>query len=209
MSFTSSSSSTRTACETVQLCKLDATYQGWLYKFSNASIFKNWKRRYFVLSDERLYVFKDNSPSCHPHAVVDLMSFRSVQKISNPRKTKHGFLLRTLRRPSVFDDPSCRPQELVELELYADSEYTLNEWMSSISKVYVTMDLRSFTSPLTNFDALVQRAGNLSARPGGSILNRIEKTRIQNSNVMGHLHSTSTLVSPESTEPLTLTPLDY
>ncbi|KAJ2382301.1 hypothetical protein GGI23_007395 [Coemansia sp. RSA 2559] len=209
MSFTSSSSSTRTACETVQLNKLDATYQGWLYKFSNTSIFKHWKRRYFVLSDERLYVFKDNSPTCHPHAIVDLMSFRSVQKISNPRKTKHGFLLRTLRRPSVFDDPSCRPQELVELELYADSEYTLNEWMSSISKVYVTMDLRSFTSPLTNFDALVQRAGNLSARPGGSILNRIEKTRIQNSNGMGHLHSTSTLVSPESTEPLTLTPLDY
>ncbi|KAJ2663339.1 hypothetical protein IWW48_001441 [Coemansia sp. RSA 1200] len=208
MSFTSSSSSTRTACEAVQLCKLNTTHHGWLYKFSNTSIFKSWKRRYFVLSDERLYVFKDNSPSCHPHAVVDLMSFRSVQKISNPRKTKYGFLLRTLRRPSVFDDPMSQPQELVELELYAETEFALNEWMSAISKVYVTMDLRSFKSPLTNFDALVQRAANLSTRPGGSILNRIEKNRIQNNNDMAaHLNSSSTLVSSASTEPLTMTPL--
>ncbi|KAI9505289.1 hypothetical protein GGI25_003619 [Coemansia spiralis] len=205
MSLTSSSSSTRTACEAIQLCKLNATYQGWLYKYSNSSIFKSWKRRYFVLSDERLYIFKDNSPFCNHHAVVDLTTFRSVQKISNPRKTKHGFILRTLRRPSVFDDPAGEPQQLFELELYADDEYALNAWMGVISKLFVTMDLRAFQSPLTNFDALVQRAGNLNTRPGGSILNRLDKRR-QN-NPLSHSPSSSTLVSSTSTDPITMTPL--
>ncbi|KAJ2456154.1 hypothetical protein EV183_000080 [Coemansia sp. RSA 2336] len=202
MSHSSISSSSRTACETIPLGKLNATYGGWLYKYSSSSFIKSWKRRYMVLSDERLYVFKDDHPQCTHHSVIDLTTFRSVQQITNPRKTKFGLLLRSMRRPSVFDDPKAAPQELFELELYADSESELNRWISLISKVFVSMDLRAFQSPLTNFDALVQRAANLNARNGGSILNRIDKKRS-----LGHSPSSSTLVSRDSTERITMTPL--
>ncbi|KAJ2157132.1 hypothetical protein GGF46_004722 [Coemansia sp. RSA 552] len=199
-----SSGSSRTACEAVPLFKLVPVHQGWLYKYSSGSFLKGWRRRYFVLSDERLYIFKDDSPMCHHHSVIDLTAFRSIQKVSNPRKTRHGFLLRSIRRPSVFDEPNAEPQETFELELYTDSEPELNRWISLISKVFVSMDLRAFQSPLSNFDALVQRAGNISGRPGGSILNRIEKRRQLES--PSHSPSSATIV-PESSDRLTLTPL--
>ncbi|KAJ2357568.1 hypothetical protein IWW50_001978 [Coemansia erecta] len=205
MSHSSMSSSARTACEAVLLGQLNATHSGWLYKYSTSSFFKGWKRRYFVLSDERLYIFKDANSSCAHHSVVDLTTFRSVQQISNPRKTKHGLLLRSMRRPSVFDEPSGQAQELFELELYADTEMQLNRWISAISKVFVSMDLRAFQSPLSNFDALVQRAGNLNTRAGGSILNRLDKSRANG--VLSYSPSSSTLVSRESTDRITMTPL--
>ncbi|KAJ2451088.1 hypothetical protein GGF42_004339 [Coemansia sp. RSA 2424] len=208
MSLTSAASSSSTTCEAVQLCKLHPTYQGWLYRYSTSSFLKNWKRRYYVLADERLYTFKDNCPSSHHHSVIDLTTFRSVQQISNPRKTKYGFLLRTLRRPSVFDDPAAQPQEMFELELYTETETGLLEWMSAVSKVFVTMDLRSFQSPVSSFDALVQRAGNLQPRQGGgSILNRMDKRRVDGSS-LSHSPSSSTLVSSaNSPERMTMTPL--
>ncbi|KAJ2320063.1 hypothetical protein GGI00_006297, partial [Coemansia sp. RSA 2681] len=72
-----------------------------------------------------------------------------------------------------------QPQEMFELELYTETETGLLEWMSAVSKVFVTMDLRSFQSPVSSFDALVQRAGNLQPRQGGgSILNRMDKRRV-------------------------------
>ncbi|KAJ2314589.1 hypothetical protein IWW52_000722 [Coemansia sp. RSA 2704] len=205
MSHSSLSSSARTACEAVPLGKLGGSQRGWLYKYSSGSFLKGWKRRYFVLSDERLYIFKDDSAQCMHHAVVDLTTFRSVQQISNPRKTKHGLLLRSVRRPSVFDEPSQGAQEQFELELYAESERELNRWVSEVSKVFVSMDLRAFQSPLSSFDALVQRAGKLNERAGGSILNRLEKQR--GHGVLGHSPSSSTLVSRESAERITMTPL--
>ncbi|KAJ2490626.1 hypothetical protein IWW37_003000 [Coemansia sp. RSA 2050] len=207
-SLTSGASSTSTTCEAVQLCKLAPTHQGWLYRYSASSFLKNWKRRYYVLADERLYMFKDNSPQSHHHCVIDLTTFRSVQQISNPRKTKYGFLLRTLRRPSVFDDPTAGPQEMFELEMYTETETGLLEWMSAISKVFVTMDLRSFQSPVSSFDALVQRAGNLQPRVGGgSILNRMDKRRTEGSNSLSNSASSSTLVSNSSPGRMTMTPL--
>ncbi|KAJ1783861.1 hypothetical protein LPJ62_004868 [Coemansia sp. RSA 2167] len=205
MSHSSLSSSARTACESVQQDQLRGSHRGWLYKYSTSSFFKGWKRRYFVLSDERLYIFKDASATCLHHSVVDLTTFRSVQQISNPRKTKHGLLLRSVRRPSVFDDPSGAAQESFELELYAETETDLNRWIGAISKVFVSMDLRAFQSPLSNFDALVQRAGNLNTRSGGSILNRLDKQRTNEA--LNYSPSSSTLVSRDSTDRITMTPL--
>ncbi|PIA19713.1 PH-domain-containing protein [Coemansia reversa NRRL 1564] len=203
MSLHSSSSSSRTACEAVQLGKLNSAHQGWLYKYSSTSFLRGWKRRYFVLSDERLYMFKDDHPASYHHGVIDLTTFRSVQKTASPRKCRFGFTLRTMRRPSVFDETTT-PQDVSELELDAENESELNQWLSLISKVFVSMDLRAFQSPLSNFDALVQRAGNLSARPGGSILNRIEKRR--DPNHLTHSPSSSTLVPTDSAR-ITMTPL--
>ncbi|KAJ2802725.1 hypothetical protein H4R20_003167 [Coemansia guatemalensis] len=203
MSLHSSSSSSRTACEAVQLGKLNSVHQGWLYKYSSSSFLRGWKRRYFVLSDERLYMFKDDHPASYHSGVVDLTTFRSVQKTAYPRKCRFGFTLRTMRRPSVFDE-AATSQEASELELDAENESDLNQWLSLISKVFVSMDLRAFQSPLSNFDALVQRAGNLSARPGGSILNRIEKRR--GPNHLAHSPSSSTLVPTDSAR-ITMTPL--
>ncbi|KAJ2811689.1 hypothetical protein H4S07_001898 [Coemansia furcata] len=208
MSLTSAASSSSTTCEAVQLGKLTPTHQGWLYRYSSSSFLKSWKRRYYVLADERLYMFKDSSPHSHHHCVIDLTTFRSVQQISNPRKTKYGFLLRTLRRPSVFDDPTAAPQEMFELELYTETETALLEWMSAVSKVFVTMDLRSFQSPVSSFDALVQRAGNLQPRLGGSILNRMDKRRVDGGDSLSHSLSSSTLVSASSPVRMTMTPLD-
>ncbi|KAJ2592372.1 hypothetical protein H4R99_006427 [Coemansia sp. RSA 1722] len=201
-----SSSSSSADIDALPLGKLsNITHQGWLYRYSTSSFLKSWKRRFFVISDERLYMFKDNYHGCRHGAVIDLTSFRSVQQVTQPRKTKHGFILRTLRRPSVFEEPTDQPQEMFELELYAESEDSLNEWIGAISKVFVTMDLRSFQSPLSNFDALLQRTANMQPRTGGSILNRMEKSR---ANAIGHAESSSTLVSPSSTERLTLTPFN-
>ncbi|KAJ2719153.1 hypothetical protein GGI07_005391 [Coemansia sp. Benny D115] len=178
MSLTSSASSTNTERGALQLGSLtNVTHQGWLYRYSSGSFIKGWKRRYFAISDERLYMFRDANASSHHHAVIDLTTFRSVQQVANPRKTKYGFLLRTLRRPSVFDEPMSGPQEMFELELYAETETQLHQWISAVSKVFVTMDLRSFQSPLSNFDALVHRAGSLQPRAGGSILSRMDKHR--------------------------------
>ncbi|KAJ2786131.1 hypothetical protein GGI15_001695 [Coemansia interrupta] len=200
-----SSSSMSTDADALPLGKLtNVTHQGWLYRYSTSSFLKTWKRRFFVISDERMYMFKDNYHACRHSSVIDLTAFRSVQQVSNPRKTKYGFVLRTLRRPSVFEEPSGQPQEMFEVELYTETESALNEWLSAISKVFVTMDMRSFQSPLSNFDALLQRAGNTQSRAGGSILNRMDKSR----NVINHATSSSTLVSSGSPDKLTLTPLN-
>ncbi|KAJ2040510.1 hypothetical protein H4S03_000989 [Coemansia sp. S3946] len=60
------------------------------------------------------------------------------------------------------------------------------------------MDLRSFQSPVSSFDALVQRAGNLQPRQGGSILNRMDKRRAEGGNSLSNSPSSSTLVSSSS-----------
>lgn len=224
MSLTSASSSTSTACDAVQLNSLASTHSGWLYRYSHNSFIKSWKRRYFVLTDERLYMFKENYPTCKHHDVLDLTTFRSVQQISNPRKTRFGFLLRSQRRPSVFDDPNeSKPAGLFELELYADTEAIMSQWISEISKVFVAMDMRTFKSPLTSFDKVVQRAGQQSGS-GSSILSRLEKQRklAGNGNAtstatgtsgLSHNPSASTLITTTSSSPpttgdqLTLTPL--
>ncbi|KAI7834078.1 hypothetical protein BX661DRAFT_176606 [Kickxella alabastrina] len=195
MSFDSKSSSSKTVCAALTLGKLgNITHKGWLYRYSSSSFLKGWKRRFFAISDERMYVFKENYHDSLHYDVIDLTTFRQVQQISTPRKTKYGFLLRSLRRPSVFDEPTEEMPESFEVELYADTEYALNEWMSAISKVFVTMDLRTIQStPLSSFDALVHRAGLLQPRVGGSILKRMDKHRA--TTAMDHLQSSSTLVS--------------
>ncbi|KAJ1727280.1 hypothetical protein LPJ61_004658, partial [Coemansia biformis] len=142
----------------------------------------------------RLYVFKDCSPAAYPLHVVDLTAFRSVQQVGAPRRTKYGFELRTARRPSVFDRYSATDTPLPpgELELYAESESELHQWIGAISTVFMAMDLRTFQSPLSNFDALVMRAGKLGA-PGGSILDRLDRHRAATS--VDRLPSESTLAS--------------
>ncbi|KAJ1958572.1 hypothetical protein GGI12_004697 [Dipsacomyces acuminosporus] len=177
MSLSSSSSSSEITCEPVQLRKLNTTCEGWLYKLSNNGFMKTWKRRYFVLSDERLYIFKDNYSMSSSHTIIDLTNFRSVQQITNPRKTQFGLVLKSHRRPSVFDDPNDRARENFEVELYSDTQASLRGWLDAISKVLLTMDMRNYATPLSNFDALLQRAGSTQPRKGGSILDRIERHR--------------------------------
>ncbi|KAI8323871.1 hypothetical protein GQ54DRAFT_87749 [Martensiomyces pterosporus] len=211
MSLSSSSSSSETACEPVQLRKLSTTCEGWLYKQSSSSFMKAWRRRYFVLSDERLYIFKDNFGDATSHTIIDLANFKSVQQIANPRKTRHGMVLKSHRRPSVFDDPSNTAKENFEIELYSETAAGLNGWLDAISKLFVTMDMRTFATPLSNFDALLQRAGSMQPRKGGSILHRIDQHR---SSQLSHSPSSTTLVSegasPDkpSPPPLRNIPLD-
>ncbi|KAJ2762321.1 hypothetical protein IWQ57_005828 [Coemansia nantahalensis] len=179
LSLHSSASSGRMAGEAIRLDRLAASYHGWLYQRASGSLLRGWRRRFVVLSDERLYIFRDAAAAGYPVSVVDLTAFRSVQRASAPRRTKHGLVLRTARRPSVFDShPAAHapPPAAGELELYADCEVELQQWIGAVSAVFVSMDMRAFQSPLSSFDALVHRAGKLGA-PGGSILNRLERQR--------------------------------
>ncbi|KAJ1950608.1 hypothetical protein FBU59_000594 [Linderina macrospora] len=197
----SSSLSSEGSCPPVQLRKLQATHEGWLYKQSTSSFMRTWKRRYVVLSDERLYIFKESFDSTSTTSVVALSNFRSVRRVTNTRKTPYGMVLMTHRRSSVFDDPTDEVKENFELELYAESEAQLNNWLEIISKILVNMDMRSFVSPLTSFDALLQRAGNMQ-NPMSSVRSQIAQNRA----TLSQSPSTATLVSNGSMDAKAITP---
>ncbi|KAJ2715269.1 hypothetical protein H4R19_001295 [Coemansia spiralis] len=179
-SLHSSASSGRTAGEGIRLDQLTPAHHGWLYQRASGSLLRGWRRRLVVLCDERLYIFKDAASASCPLATVDLTAFRSVQQVAAPRRTKYGFVLRTARRPSAFDTQTPGslplPPPAGELELYAESEAELQQWIGAVSAVFLAMDLRAFQSPLSSFDALVHRAGKISG-PGGSILTRLDRHR--------------------------------
>ncbi|KAJ2763338.1 hypothetical protein IWQ56_004859, partial [Coemansia nantahalensis] len=182
-SSSSSFNSGRTGGETVRLGKLPVTQHGWLYQRGSGSFLRGWRHRLVVLSDERLYIFKDAAIAGCPVSAIDLSAFQLVQRAAAPGRTKFGFVLRSERPPSVFGGhvpmvppPPKKQQPSEDLELYADTEAELEQWISALTDVLVPADVHEFQSPLSSFDAAVNRVGKSSA-PSGSILTRLERQR--------------------------------
>ena len=90
------------------------TKEGWLMKESKW--LKEWRRRYFVLKDSKLFFFKDEYSS--PHGMVDLSNDAIVRDTYIDGGKEFGFEIKTKDE---------------HFEMHADSESEREEWIALIN----------------------------------------------------------------------------
>ncbi|CAK9038493.1 Pleckstrin homology domain-containing protein 1 (AtPH1), partial [Durusdinium trenchii] len=81
---------------------------------------KDWRRRYFVLKQHRLYFSKDEKSA--PHGEIDLKDCLTVKSAEDKTNKKNSFEVAT-------------PQEV--FFLYADSEKEKDDWIGAIGRAIV------------------------------------------------------------------------
>merc|ERR1719281_594963 len=96
------------------------TKEGWLSKQSRH--LKQWRRRWFILDDSKLYSFKDKSPLTQPTEVIDLKIFSSVKSSEDYTNKANSF--------DVYSPDFI-------FSMVAESETEKEDWIRAIGRAIV------------------------------------------------------------------------
>ncbi|KAJ1904116.1 hypothetical protein IWQ60_012489, partial [Tieghemiomyces parasiticus] len=106
----------------------DVEHCGWLYKHSSG-FGKSWVKRWFVLAEDRLLVFRSNKPAEVSRAVVDVTQYNHVAHDPTFAKSPYALVLaHTPDRPHF----NAARNALKPLFLYAESRTGLDDWVDAL-----------------------------------------------------------------------------
>lgn len=85
---------------------------------------KDWRRRYFILKDSKLFFAKDELGA--PHGMIDLSHCNTVKSANLKTKRGHSFEIST---PDT------------QYLLYADTESERDDWIGRVGEAIVLVNL--------------------------------------------------------------------